>query len=96
MQPGSSNYAARLNQALAQFETRKPGISVEVPKSRQIKWSPEDTDSGVRPGATQDAVAASGPPSVPEIREPDLENDPALMEALWSVIINARGRGDSV
>ena len=73
MQPGHINYAVRLNQALARFETRRTGTSAEVPKSRQLKWSPEDTDGEVGPRVTQEAVAASAPPAVPEIIEPDLE-----------------------
>ena len=86
----------RLNQALVRFEARKPGTSVEVPQSRQIKWNPEqEVDGGARPRTTQDAVAASAPPPFPEIGELDLENDPALMDALWSVIINARGNRDT-
>ena len=86
----------RLNQALVRFEARKPGTSVEVPQSRQIKWNPEEeVDGGVGSGTTQDAVAASAPPPFPEIGELDLENDPALMDALWSVIINARESRDS-
>ena len=81
---------------MVRFKARKQGTSVEVPQSRQIKWSPEEEiDGGVGPGTTQDAVAASAPPPFPEIGELDLENDPALMDALWSVIINARGNRDS-
>ena len=86
----------RLNQALVWLEARKPGTSVEVPQSRQIKWNPEEeVDGGVRSGTTQDAVAASAPPPFLEIGELDLENDPALMDALYAVIINARGHRDT-
>ena len=96
MQAGSSNYVTRLNQALVRFGARKPGTSVEVPQSRQIKWNPEEeVDGGVGSWTTQDTVAASAPPPFPQIRELNLENDPALMDALWSVIINARGNRDS-
>ena len=56
---------------------------------RQLQWSPADTDGEGGPIATQEGVAANAPPAVPEIIEPDLQQDPALMEALWSIITNA-------
>ena len=86
--PGHISYST-LNQALARFGKRT-GTSAEVPRSRQLQWSPEDTDGEVGPRATQEGLAASAPPAVPEIIEPDLEQDPALMEALWSIITNAK------
>ena len=87
MTPGH-NYST-INQALARFGKRT-GTSAEVPGSRQLQWSPADSDGEGRPRATQEGVAASAPPAVPEIIEPDLEQDPALMEALWSIITNAK------
>ena len=86
MTPGQ-NYST-INQALARFGKRTR-TSDEVPGSRQLQWSPADTDGEVGPRATQEGVAASAPPAVPEIIEPDLQQDPALMEALWSIITNA-------
>ena len=47
-------------------------------------------DGEVGPRVTQEGLAASAPPAVLEIIEPDLEQDPALMEALWSIITNAK------
>ena len=55
----------------------------------------EEMEGGAGSGTTQEAVPSSAPPPFPEIGELDLENDPVLMDALWLVIINAKGSRDS-
>ena len=88
---------ARLNQALVRFEAKKPGTLTGVPQPRQIKWNPkEEVEGGVGSGTIQKAAPSSAPPLFPEIpRELDLENNPALMDAVWLLIINAKGSTDS-
>ena len=86
MTPGH-NYST-INQALARLG-KVAGTSAEVPGSRQLQWRPAESDGEERSGANQEGVATNGPPAVPEIVEPDLQQDPALMEALWSIITNA-------
>ena len=88
---------ARLNQALVWFKAKKPGTLTGVPQPRQIKWNlEEEVEGGVGSGTIQEAAPSSAPPPFPEIPgELDLENDPALMDALYAVIINARGHRDT-
>ena len=52
--------------------------------SRQLQWKQEDPESG--PGTSLEE--ADGPPRIPEIREQDLQQDPVLQQALWSIIKN--------
>ena len=52
--------------------------------SRQLQWKQEDSESG--PGTSLEE--ADGPPRIPEIREQDLQQDPVLQQALWSIIKN--------
>ena len=75
-----------VSQALASRLGKATGASGEVPGSRQLQWKPEDSESG--PGTNQEEVAPNGPPGVPEITEQDLQQDPVLMQALWSIINN--------
>ena len=90
MTPGH-NYST-VNQALARLG-KVAGTSAEVPGSRQLQWRPEESEGQERPrpgpGINQKGVASNGPPVVPEIVEQDLQQDPALMQALWSIITNA-------
>ena len=86
MTPGH-NYST-INQALARLG-KVAGTSAEVPGSRQLQWRPAESDGEEGSGANQEGVATNGPPAVPEIVEPDLQQGPALMEALWSIITNA-------
>ena len=90
MTPGH-NYST-VNQALARLG-KVAGTSAEVPGSRQLQWRPEESEGQERPrpgpGINQEGVASNGPPVVPEIVEQDLQQDPALMQALWSIITNA-------
>ena len=52
--------------------------------SRQLQWKQEDPEAG--PGTSLEE--ADGPPRIPEIREQDLQQDPVLQQALWSIIKN--------
>ena len=52
--------------------------------SRQLQWKQEDPEA--RAGTSLEE--ADGPPRIPEIREQDLQQDPVLQEALWSIIKN--------
>ena len=74
-------------QALAARLGKATGTSGEVPGARQLQWKPEESESG--PGTNQEEVGPNGPPGVPEIAEQDLQQDPILMQALWSIINNA-------
>ena len=87
---------ARLNQRLVQIEAKKPGTLSGVPQPRKIIWTKEEEEEGgVRSGATQEPAPSSAPPPYLEIPgELDIENDPALMDALYAVIINAKGHKD--
>ena len=91
MTPGH-NYST-VNQALARLG-KVAGTSGEVPGARQLQWRPEESEGqerpGSGPGANQEGVVPNGPPGVPEIVEQDLQQDPALMQALWSIINNAQ------
>ena len=82
--PGHSY--STVSQALATRLGKATGTSGEVPGARQLQWKPEDSESG--PGTNQEEVAPNGPPGVPEITEQDLQQDPVLMQALWSIINN--------
>ena len=82
--PGHSY--STVSQALATRLGKARGTSREVPEARQLQWKLEDSQSG--PGTNQDEVAPNGPPVVPEITEQDLQQDPVLMQALWSIINN--------
>ena len=102
VQPGSSSSInpepqGRLNQALAQIEAKKSGTLARIPQPRKITWTKkEEEEGGIRSGATQEPVPSSAPPPYPEIPgELDIENDPALMEALQAVIINAKRYTDT-
>ena len=79
------NYST-VNQALAARLGKATGTSGEVPGARQLQWKPEESESG--PGINQEEVVPNGPPGVPEIAEQDLQQDPVLMQALWSIINN--------
>ena len=82
--PGHSY--STVSQALATRLGKATGTSGEVPGARQLQWKPEESESG--PGTNQEEVAPNGPPGVPEITEQDLQQDPVLMQALWSIINN--------
>ena len=82
--PGHSY--STVSQALAARLGKATGTSGEVPGARQLQWKPEESESG--PGTNQEEVAPNGPPGVPEIAEQDLQQDPVLMQALWSIINN--------
>ena len=88
---------ARLNQALVWIEAKKPGTLPGVPQPRKIKWNLEEEEEGeVGSRTIQETAPSSAPPPFLEIPgELDLENDPALMDALYAVIINARGHRDT-
>ena len=75
-----------VNQALLARLGKATGTSGEVPGARQLQWKPEESESG--PGTNQEEVVPNGPPGVPEIAEQDLQQDPVLMQALWSIINN--------
>ena len=94
MNPG---LRARLNQTLVRIEAKKPGTLSGVPQPRKITWTKEEEEEGgVRSGATQEPAPSSAPPPYPEIPgELDIENDPALMDALYAVIVNAKGHIDT-
>ena len=81
-----------VNQALLARLGKAAGTSGEVPGARQLQWRPEETEgqdrSGSGPGTNLEVVAPNGPPGVPEITEQDLQQDPVLMQALWSIINN--------
>ena len=82
--PGHSY--STVSQALATRLGKATGTSGEVPGARQLQWKPEESESG--PGTNQEEVVPNGPPGVPEIAEQDLQQDPVLMQALWSIINN--------
>ena len=84
LQTGHSYSTA--SQVLATRLAKATGTSREVPEARQLQWKQEDSQSG--PGTNQDERAPNGPPVVPEIMEQDLQQDPDLIEALWSIINN--------
>ena len=64
-----------------------------VPQPKKITWTKEEEEEGgVRSGATHEPAPSSAPPPYPEIPgELDIENDPALMDAIYAVIVNAKG-----
>ena len=81
-----------VNQALLARLGKATGTSGEVPGARQLQWRPEESEGqdrpGSGPGTNQEDVVSNGPPGVPEIAEQDLQQDPVLMQALWSIINN--------
>ena len=81
-----------VNQALLARLGKAAGTSGEVPGARQLQWRPEESEGqdrpGSGPGTNQEDVVPNGPPGVPEIAEQDLQQDPVLMQALWSIINN--------
>ena len=81
-----------VNQALLARLGKAAGTSGEVPGARQLQWRPEESEGqdrpGSGPGTNQEVVVPNGPPGVPEIAEQDLQQDPVLMQALWSIINN--------
>ena len=102
MQPRSSSSTnpgpqGRLNQALARIEAKKPGTLARVPQARKITWTKEEgEEGGIGSWATQELVPSSALPPYPEmLGELDIENDPALMDALYAVIVNAKGHIDT-
>ena len=54
--------------------------------SRQLQWKQEDPESG--PGTSLEEATPNGPPRIPSITEQDLQQDPVLQQALWSIINN--------
>ena len=89
--PGHS--CSTVNQALLATLGKAAGTSGEVPGVRQLQWRPEESEGQDRPGSgpgpNQEDMAPNGPPGVPEIAEQDLQQDPILMQTLWSIINNA-------
>ena len=92
MTPGHN--CSTVNQALLARLGKVAGTSGEVPGARQLQWRPEESEGQERPGSgpgtNQEGVVPNGPPGVPEIVEQDLQQDPVLMQALWSIINNAQ------
>ena len=84
--PQTGHSYSTASQVLATRLAKATGTSREVPEARQLQWKQEDSQSG--PGTNQDERAPNGPPVVPEIMEQDLQQDPDLIEALWSIINN--------
>ena len=64
-----------------------------VPQPKKITWTKEEEEEGgVRSGATHTPAPSSAPPPYPVLPgELDIENDPALMDAIYAVIVNAKG-----
>ena len=98
MQSGSSSNInpgskARLNQTLVRIEAKKPGTLAVVPQPKKITWTKEEEgEGGVRSGVTHTPAPSSAPPLYPVLPgELDIEDDPALMDAIYAVIVNAKG-----
>ena len=82
-----------VNQALLARLGKAAGTSGEVQGVRKLQWRPEEPEGqdmpGSGPGSNQEDEVPNGPPGVPEITEQDLQQDPVLVQALWSIINNA-------
>ena len=82
-----------VNQALLARLGKTAGTSGEVQGVRRLQWrqeEPEGEDApGSGPGSNQDSEGPNGPPGVPELTEQDLQQDPVLVQALWSIINSA-------
>ena len=84
--PQTGHNYSTASQVLATRLAKATGTLKGVPEAKQLQWKQEDSQSG--PGTNQDEIAPNGPPVVPEIMEQDLQQDPDLIEALWSIINN--------
>ena len=101
MQPGSSSninpgLQTRLNQTLVRIEAKKPGTPAVVPQPKKITRTKEeeDVEKGVRSSDIYKLAPSSAPPPYPVLPgEQDIEDDPALMDAIYAVIVNAKGTG---
>ena len=74
------------SQVLATRLAKATGTLKRVPEAKQLQWKQEDSESGL--GAKQEERTQNNPPVIPEILEQDLQQDPDLIEALWSIINN--------
>ena len=84
--PQTGHNYSTASQVLATRLAKATGTSRGVPEAKQLQWKQEDSQSG--PGTNQEERTQNGPPVVPEIMEQDLQQDPDLIEALWSIINN--------
>ena len=82
-----------VNQALLARLGKTSGTTGEVQGVRRLQWRQEEPEGedvpGSGPGSNQEGEVPNGPPGVPEITEQDLQQDPVLVQALWSIINNA-------
>ena len=82
-----------VNQALLARLGKAPETTGEVQGVKRLQWRQEEPESGDAPGSgpgsNQDSEGPNGPPGVPELTEQDLQQDPVLVQALWSIIHSA-------
>ena len=82
-----------VNQALLARLGKTPETTGEVQGVRSLQWRQEESESRDAPrpgpGSNQENEGPNGPPGVPELAEQDLQQDPVLVQALWSIINSA-------
>ena len=88
MSPGHNCPIA--NQALLARLGKASASTGEVQGVKRLQWSQDDSESrdasGSGQGSSQDREGPNGPPKVPELTEQDIQEDPVLAQALWSII----------
>ena len=61
--------------------------SKRSPETKQLQWAQENIEAG--PGVKKEEQTQNNPPVIPEMLEQDLQENPDLIEALWSIIHQA-------
>ena len=75
------------SQILASRLVKATGTLKRIPEAKQLQWTQENTEAG--PGVKKEEQTQNNPPVIPEMLEQDLQQDPDLIEALWSIIHQA-------